>query len=72
MACWTTEQENRALGFLTELGPATALEIAVEVGLEVGKAERMLAAMIRAGVVDAVPLYRIRPLVKASEHDGGI
>lgn len=66
--CWTTEQENHALVFLAEHGPSTALEVACAAGLEVGKTEKMLAAMIRADVVNAISTYQIRPLVKASEH----
>jgi len=67
MPCsWTTEQENRALGFLAEHGPATVLEIAIEVGIEIGNAERMLAGMIRDDIVDMIPTYQIKPLVKAA------
>jgi len=66
MACYTIEQENHALAFLDKFGPSTAQEVAAEIDLKVAHTKKMLAAMIRAHVVEAIPMYRIRPLVKAS------
>jgi len=68
MACYTIEQENHCLYFLDKSGPSTAQEIAAEIGLKEEHTKRMLAAMIRVHVVEAIPMYRIRPLVKASEE----
>jgi len=63
---WTVVQENDALEFMALGGLMSAYDVAIEIELPVADTERMLQAMIRAEVIDMIPMYQIKPLVRAA------
>lgn len=65
---WTVQQENLALEHMALRGPVpmSALEVSIEIELPLADTERMLAAMVRAEVVEKIPMYHLRPLVRAA------
>lgn len=63
---WTVEQENLALEHLALAGSLSAYQIAVEIELPIADTEQMLERLVNAEVVDMIPHYQIKPLVRAA------